>query len=179
VLHLTRYAQTTDLSGRVAETIGRLAVVNGGEDVWSCRTIELPFRDNERWISCIPPGRYVAEVVERSPSFDYPHVWVHDRGSHAAAGTRTGIKIHIANFARQLDGCIAVGRQFRDLDGDGVVDVTDSEKTLKNLLEQMPAKTELHAFAPAELETIPQAELETHQETPLNQRISELTPTGV
>jgi len=179
VLHLTRYAQTTGPDGQVAETIGHLAVLKDGEDVWSCRTIELPFRGNERWISCIPPGRYVAEVVQQSPSFDYPHVWVHDRGSRAAAGTRTGIKIHIANFARQLEGCVAVGRQFRDLDGDGVVDVTDSEETLKDLLEQMPAKTELHAHAPDELKTIPQAELETHRETPLNQRISELTPTGV
>jgi len=179
VLQLTRYAQTTGPDGQVAETIGRLAVLENGEDVWSCRTIELPYRDNERWVSCIPPGRYVAEVVQESPAFGYPHVWLHDRGSRAAASTRTGIKIHVANFARQLEGCVAVGRQFRDLDGDGVVDVTDSEETLRGLLEQMPAKTELHARAPGELKTIPQAKLETHQETSLNQRISELTPTGV
>ena len=179
MLQLTRHAQTTGPGGRLAETIGRLAVVEDGEEVWSCRTIELPYRDNERWVSCIPPGRYVAEIVQESPAFSYSHVWIHDRGFHAAASTRTGIKIHIANYARELEGCIAVGREFRDLDGDGVVDVTDSEETLRDLLKQMPAKTELHAFAPGELKTIPQAELETHQETPLNQRISELTPTGV
>jgi len=179
VLQLTRYAQTTGPDGLLAETIGRLAVIEDGTDVWSCRTIELPFRGNERWTSCIPPGRYVAEVVQGSPAFGYPHVWVHDRGSRAAAGTRTGIKIHVANYARQLEGCIAVGRKFRDLDGDGVVDVTNSEETLKDLIGQMPAKTELHALAPGELTTIPEAELDPHQETPLNQRISELTPTDV
>jgi hypothetical protein len=70
--------------------------------------------------------------VERSPSFDYPHLWIRE------VPDRAGVKMHIANYARQLRGCVAPGLAFRDLDGDGIVDVTSSRAALDRLLETLP-----------------------------------------
>lgn len=65
-----------------------------------CETIELPWRNNKRSISCVPEGRY--RLVKR---------YHHQRGEHlmlANVPQRELILIHPANFAlRELQGCIA------------------------------------------------------------------------
>ena len=65
-----------------------------------CSTIELPWKDNAKSISCIPEGRYKV-VKHTSPKF----------GLVAALTGVTGrdaILIHTANNAqRELQGCIA------------------------------------------------------------------------
>lgn len=65
-----------------------------------CETIELPWRDNKRNISCIPEGAY--SLVKR----------MHFRHGLQLAvvnvPNREAILIHPANFAlRELQGCIA------------------------------------------------------------------------
>ncbi|WP_316831865.1 DUF5675 family protein [Pedobacter aquatilis] len=65
-----------------------------------CESIELPWRNNKRSISCIPEGRYL--LVKR----------MHPKhGLQLALSTvpnREAILIHPANFAmRELQGCIA------------------------------------------------------------------------
>jgi hypothetical protein len=134
MLRLTRYAETTDEQGRLCETLGRLRVLDGEAEAYSCKALELPGRGNENGVSRIPSGTYVAEVVDSSPAFDYEHIWIHDEGSVYAAGDRSGVKIHVANYARQLRGCVAPGTGFADLDGDGQVDVARSERALKALV---------------------------------------------
>lgn len=164
MIKLTRFAETTTPGGTLAETLGRLSVVQQGRELWSCKAIELPGRDNQNNVSRIPAGTYVAEVVDSSPSFDYQHVWIHDENSVYAAETRSGVKIHIANYARQLRGCIAPGEEFVDLDRDGQLDVASSEAALKGLLARMEAHTELvieNDDSPDEAETAPLAELST------------------
>ncbi|MCX8525906.1 DUF5675 family protein [Chryseobacterium formosus] len=65
-----------------------------------CRTIELPWRDNQRRISCIPEGKY--RVMKRySPKFGN-HLELKD------VENRNLILFHPANNARkELRGCIA------------------------------------------------------------------------
>lgn len=65
-----------------------------------CYTIELPWKDNQPQVSCIPEGRY--ELKKRySPRFGQ-HLWV-----MGVAG-RALILIHPANDAlKELRGCIA------------------------------------------------------------------------
>lgn len=70
-------------------------------------TIELPWRDNQRARSCIPPASYECQMV-RSPRFGLVYGVVKVPG-------RSNVLIHSANFAgdvdkgytTQLEGCIA------------------------------------------------------------------------
>jgi hypothetical protein len=140
-LQQTRFAELNRPEG--GETLSVVKVREDGETVFEHVLLELPDRNNQHNVSRIPEGRYVFEVVEESPAFDYPHPWVHDEGETDAAG-RLGIKWHVANFARQLRGCGAPGQSFVDLDGDGLVDVTHSAKTLDRLLQVIPRVSELH-----------------------------------
>lgn len=76
-----------------------------------CRTIELPWDDNEPDKSCIPAADYVFRKY-LSPHLGY-WVW---RADDVQA--RNNIEIHIANRARQLLGCIGVGMAFGEIDGE-------------------------------------------------------------
>lgn len=65
-----------------------------------CKTIELPWRDNTRRISCIPEGTYVLRK-RYSPRFHWHFELVGVPG-------RSAILLHPANdAARELKGCIA------------------------------------------------------------------------
>jgi hypothetical protein len=65
-----------------------------------CYTIELPWRNNERGISCIPEGKYFIEK-RYSPKFQWH---LHVRG----VPNRSLILFHPANDAlRELNGCLA------------------------------------------------------------------------
>lgn len=65
-----------------------------------CASIELPWKDNQREVSCIPEGRY--PLVKRySPKFKW-HLWVKE------VKGRSLILMHPANDAqKELRGCIA------------------------------------------------------------------------
>ena len=96
-------------------------------------TLELPWLDNQRNISCIPAaGGYVGRK-HKSPA----------NGDCIAIDNvkdRTYIQIHAANYVRQLAGCIAVGDSICYIDRDGVPDVSNSKNSLKALLEVLPDK---------------------------------------
>ena len=65
-----------------------------------CYTIELPWQDNRRMVSCIPEGRY--QLVERYSEKHRFHLLV------KGVPDRTLILIHRANHAaKELKGCIA------------------------------------------------------------------------
>ena len=65
-----------------------------------CESIELPWRNNKRSISCIPEGRYL--LVKRQ------HTKHGLQLALSIVPNREAILIHPANFAlRELQGCIA------------------------------------------------------------------------
>lgn len=74
-------------------------------------TIELPWRENRRQISCIPPGSYRCAIVQ-SPRFGRVYEVKDVQG-------RSHVLIHSANLAgdaalgwtTQLQGCIAPGER--------------------------------------------------------------------
>lgn len=110
-------------------TLGRLSY---GE--FQCFTLELPWVDNEKGISCIPKGIYRVEKYN-SPKHgkvlllkDVPN--------------RTFIEIHAGNFTRQIEGCILVGAGIRYIDGDTIPDVATSKKTLNYLVNRVPNEGE-------------------------------------
>ena len=86
----------TDIS-----TIGNLYL--DGE--WLCDTLELPYIDNQRSISCIPAGHYKVRLryPRESATRDYLHLLVED------VPNRDYILFHIGNSAKDTRGCVLVG----------------------------------------------------------------------
>ena len=70
-----------------------------------CDTLELPYKDNKRSISCIPAGEYQARLryPRESGSRDYLHILVKD------VPNRDYILFHRGNTAKDSRGCILVG----------------------------------------------------------------------
>lgn len=66
-------------------------------------TIERPWQDNARQVSCIPAGVYRLRWRE-APWSRFPFAF-----EVTNVPNRAGILIHSANLARQLQGCIAPG----------------------------------------------------------------------
>lgn len=86
-------------------TFGRFVLDDGAE----FHSLELPWRDNQHGISCIPPGTYRCAWVQ-SPKHGECYLVTDVPG-------RQAIEIHSANYAgdtakgyvSQLLGCIALG----------------------------------------------------------------------
>ena len=70
-----------------------------------CDTLENPWRDNQRNISCIPEGEYPVRLrlPRESATRDYMHLLVKD------VPNRDYILFHIGNSAKDTSGCILVG----------------------------------------------------------------------
>ena len=82
-------------------TIGNLYL--NGE--WLCDTLELPYKDNQRSISCIPAGQYKVRLrtARESATRDYLHLLVKD------VPDRDYILFHVGNSAKDTRGCVLVG----------------------------------------------------------------------
>ncbi len=111
-------------------TIGRMSYGH-----FRCLTLELPWLLNKRNVSCIPSGNYT------SVKYDSPK-----HGSVLllqSVRNRSFIEIHAGNFTYQIEGCILVGDSLKYLDGDTVLDVTNSKNTLAKLLASVPNEVEV------------------------------------
>ena len=71
-----------------------------------CDTLELPFKDNQRSVSCIPTGEYKVRLrlPRESATRDYMHLLVQD------VPNRDYILFHRGNSAKDTRGCILVGQ---------------------------------------------------------------------
>jgi len=113
------------------QTLGVFTLYNEkGVEIFRCKTLELAWVNNERQKSCIPSGSY--DVGLRiSPK--------HSRHYHILnVPNRTYILIHTGNYHTQILGCILVGSDFTDINGDGCLDVTSSRKTIDKILKLAP-----------------------------------------
>ena len=82
-------------------TVGELFL--NGERM--CDTLENPYINNERSISCIPEGEYKVRLrtARESATRDYLHLLVKD------VPNRDWILFHRGNSAKDTSGCILVG----------------------------------------------------------------------
>lgn len=72
-------------------------------------TLELPWRNNTRNVSCIPGGRYVCRRV-KSPKFGATFEITNVPG-------RTAILFHKGNLPRDVRGCVILAESFDPVDG--------------------------------------------------------------
>jgi len=100
-----------------------------------CRTLELPWRDNQQNISCIPPGVYDVEI---RMSNKYGRIyWVRH------VENRTYVLIHSGNYAgdkykgykTHVAGCILLGQKSGFLGGQ--IAVLNSRVTVRQFMESM------------------------------------------
>lgn len=103
-LYLLRDHQTEDV------TIGRLF---DPKTNFHMHTLERPWRDNQRSVSCIPTGIY---EVER----DYYYKGGYEAFELRDVPGRSEIKIHVGNWAKDVLGCIVLG-QARMVKGDMIL----------------------------------------------------------
>lgn len=122
---LTRGPSTQD------GTFGILITDSG----FMCHTGELPWRNNQTGISCIPPGTYVCRWRLSPTKGMCYHV--------DSVPGRTDVEIHAANFMGdkslgkrcELLGCIAPGLEVGELDGQ--MAVTFSKDALVALVRDL------------------------------------------
>lgn len=92
-----------------------------------CLTLELPWKENQRNVSCIPDGQY---TVSRYTS-----------PRHGAClklfgvPGRSDILIHSGNTIKDTEGCILIGQSYYN---DGIM---SSRSALANLLQVFPLGT--------------------------------------
>lgn len=118
------------------QTLGTLYVLDENNRIaHQTSTLELPWRDNKRRVSCIPVGKY--KVIKHiSPKFG-ECFWIQD------VEGRSEILIHKGNFYTDILGCILPGSDFTDINGDGYLDVVSSGDTMDKLLRLMPNQFEM------------------------------------
>jgi hypothetical protein len=102
---------------------GLLLVVDNGRMTFECKTIENK-------VKSFPPGTYPIKY-EWSPRFKQ-HLWE----LYKIPG-RSEIKIHVANYYKDLEGCIALGLNHQDLNGDGINDLVSSTKAVDRFRIEM------------------------------------------
>jgi len=88
-------------------------------------TIEKPCKENKPYVSCIPEGEYTLTRVD-SPKFG-ANMW-----EVSAVPDRTHILVHVANYSRDVVGCIGLGQGvFANLGG-----VSSSRAAVQQFYEQ-------------------------------------------
>ena len=106
------------------QTLGECAITQNGKDIFLSKSLERADNNNQRNISCIPSGEYLC-VLEYSNKFDC------DLWEIKGVPNRSECKFHSANYWHDLNGCIALGSEFVDINNDGFRDVLNSKNTMK------------------------------------------------
>ena len=91
-------------------------------------TMELPWKDNQQDISCIPEGVYTYTKY-LSPKLGTTVLLLH------GTDPRKNVEVHWGNTVRDIDGCILVGTKGElEIGGVNYPAVLDSDFTLKKLI---------------------------------------------
>ena len=90
---------------------------------FSAKTMELSWKLNLKNISCIPRGLYTCR---------WTWSWKFMRYTYEVLNVpnRSGIRIHAGNFWFTLQGCIALGNKYGDLNQDKWADLINSRATI-------------------------------------------------
>ena len=93
-------------------------------------TVELPWKDNANNVSCIPTGKYRCSWTKSPRLKKFTYEVTNVKG-------RSGIRIHSANFAYQVLGCIALGEKNGVMDKKrGVFSSVSAIRRFEKLLDK-------------------------------------------
>lgn len=98
------------------------------------KVLERGWRNNQRNISCVPEGTY--DLV-----LEYSNRFRKDLWELKGVPNRSECKFHVANYWRQLNGCLSLGNKHVDIDHDGDPDVTSSRLTMDKFHKAMGTDT--------------------------------------
>lgn len=110
-------------------TLGRIRIKMAPDLYFA--SLELPHKGNAPDVSCVPEGLYPYRVAF-SDTHKRPVIWVDD------VPGRFGVQGHAGNFTADIKGCFLPGDGIKDLNGDGVPDVTNSSASLSEILKLIP-----------------------------------------
>jgi hypothetical protein len=111
-----------------SQTIGKFYLLGQSDSLlkeWD--SMELPWLNNQQYISCVPIGIYTA-IRHYSPKFG-ECLWIQD------VPGRSEILVHYANYHYDLLGCIGIGQDLAYIDQDKDIDITSSRKSMRELME--------------------------------------------
>lgn len=97
--------------------------------------LELPWKNNQRKISCIPEGIY--RVMPRHSARFGEHFHVATYGEKEVLG-RSAILQHAGNYHTQIEGCQLPGSGVSDMNKDGLHDVMSSGGALQQMRKIAP-----------------------------------------
>ncbi len=115
------------------ETFGTLIAHRNGQ-IFRCKTLELPWKDNQRNISCIPKGIYPARYTFWLAKMRYNYLLQN-------VPKRLGIFLHAGNYGFKkygepdIKGCILLGISYADINDDQVLDITTTKATVNAFQE--------------------------------------------
>lgn len=116
------------------ETLGSIYSPSG-EPI--AKSMELPWLDNRRSVSCIPEGEYRVIKQPPKPGRDYSYFRLPN------VPGRSGILIHRITFVKDLKGCIGACSRFYDFNKDGVPDAAESGVKLQWMIDNLPDEFQL------------------------------------
>lgn len=115
------------------QTIGTLVIFNEKNNpIATFPTLELPYLDNKRKISCIKTGTYNLSLVD-SPKFGKQGFYHVTQNGNEVEG-RSAIGLHRGNYNTDTQGCILVGYRHLDNNKDGNLDVINSKLAFTELV---------------------------------------------
>jgi len=118
------------VSSEKNQTIGNFYLLDKrGSMIDSWFSLELPWKNNEKYVSCIPCNEYIAYKHD-SPKFGAT-LWIQD------VPNRSEILIHPANFYSDLLGCVGIGKDLKWINRDSDVDVSASRFSMKEMLDMI------------------------------------------
>lgn len=95
-------------------------------------TLELPWKDNQKDISCVPAGTYHVAIT-------FSNHFQKDVFLLSGVPNRDNVEIHVGNTVKDILGCIIVGMEYSMSD----YAIVNSKIAFTNLMNIMPSEFDL------------------------------------
>lgn len=126
---MNKKAILTRIQSDDKQTLGIVAVYQNNIKLFECVSLELPDLNNQRNLSRIPQGKYLCKK-RSSPKYGL-HFELQE------VPNRSLILIHAGNTKDHTKGCLLFGKNFVDINKDGLLDVTASKDTVAKFMKVM------------------------------------------